>query len=215
MLIPTQRAISLRSIQIFGKTGQNMSTPTANLKVVGYTLSIADAGSSMFEDADPRLLYCGACGGRLDFFAHNDEYQLEPEKKKNLFVTYDGQTICSEGFRDFCMRAGYRDLRFLPFERDREHFHFLPDGVVRFDDERRRTRFLGPCDECGNFREVIGATPAFLRIREPLPDGIFRSDLLFGQYDRKHPLFLFGCRTIDRLKEAGFGGLFPREAYGE
>jgi hypothetical protein len=89
----------------------------------------------------------------------------------------------------------------------------LVDRVVSFDAKSRRTRFINCCAVCGNYDEVIGATPAYLEVPGPLEDGIFRSDLLFGSGNAKHPLIIVGLETKERLEGAGLKGLLFREAY--
>ncbi len=78
----------------------------------------------------------------------------------------------------------------------------MVQNVVPFDAERRKTRFGPLCSVCGNHQYIVGATPALLKVKEPLGDGIFRSDLLFGAGDGKHPLRFVGPKTKALMQAA-------------
>lgn len=193
--------------------------------VVGYTLDGHDNGTYMYEPGDKALPTCPRCGYRLDFFPTNPDYALKKRfkpltgqptvsKETALSLTYDHQHIVSQGFKDFCSQEGYEGLNFIAFPKDPHHFHLIITNQVKFDPLRTRTRFLKLCPICGNYDEVIGTRPAFLQLSEPLADGFYRTDLLFGSGDRKDPLIIVGTETKAKLKAMKFKGFIFNPAYG-
>jgi len=195
--------------------------------VVGYVLFGHHNNTYMFEPGEPALPKCLGCGYRVDFFPHNPNYVFKKtfkpvsmedviisKKTTALSATYDGQWIVSKEFKKFCLQQGYKGLKFERFPEDTEHFQLIILPQVKFDVVRRETRFLNRCHVCGNYAEVIGATPAFLQVSEPLADGFYSSDLLFGSGDGKHPLIIVGMETKAKLTAAKFKGLDFEPAYG-
>ena len=199
-----------------------------NLKVdnlVGFTLDGHYNGTYMYEPTDVALTKCLHCGYRLDFFITNPNYTLKKTSKSlhigkavsgqaDLSATYDGQTIVSRQFRDFCLQQGYKGMQFVDFPKDPEYFHLIVMPEVAFDPVRRGTRFEDFCSVCGNYGSVIGANPAYLQVVEPLKDGFYRSDILFGSADNKNPLIIVGIDTKSKLRIAKLKGLVFGPAYG-
>lgn len=92
---------------------------------------------------------------------------------------------------------------------------FPSEHIVVFDSERRQTKFVDYCETCGQYAQVAGATPAFLKtVSEPINDGIFRTDVVFGSYRRKHPLVIIGLETKKLIQKARFSGRSFRPVYG-
>lgn len=178
--------------------------------LVGFNLYSQDNDTHMFS-AEPET--CPVCNYRRNFLAYNPEYVLRGTKF-DISTTYDGFVIVSEPFRQFCVEQGYDGLRFGEFRHDRSHYNFAVSHEVRFDAEKRRTRFEKLCPHCGNYESIIGATPSYLLIEQPLPDGFYRSDLLFGSGNEKHPLMFVGVETRKKLETAGLKGLEFCEAFG-
>jgi hypothetical protein len=182
------------------------------MKTVGYAIGGQDNDTYMFSEGDA-VPKCNGCGFRLDFFRTNPAYRLT-KCRGDISHTYDGQTIVSKAFRDFCRNNGYQGVRFETFENNPHHFHLKVDEVVSFDAVRRKTRFENLCPECGNYESVVGAKPAYLLIDHILKDEFFRSDLLFASGNEKHPLTIVGVETKAKLKVSGLKGLEFSPAFG-
>jgi hypothetical protein len=175
---------------------------------IGYTLIGSDNDTFMYdgvEHTNPEK--CIKCGHLLDFDYHNPYYRL---KRKNLDFShpYDFGNIISLRFKEFCERHRY-NVKFKEFEREPDFYQLIAIDKVEFDHERRKTRFMGFCDQCNNYEEVIGVTPVYLKhISRPLNDGIYRTDLLFGSGDRKGYMVLIGLDTYEKMKQEKFKGLY-------
>lgn len=182
------------------------------MKVVGYTLDGQDNDSYMFRD-NSLLSRCEGCGYRLELSPTNPNYVLK-NCSEDISATYDGQTIASKAFKDFCERNEYRGINFGVFDNDPRHFHFIVMPEVKFDAIRRKTRLENLCPQCGNYESVVGAKPAYLLITEPLDDGFYRSDLLFASGNGKHPINLVGIETKAKLEVTDLKGLEFAPAYG-
>jgi hypothetical protein len=181
--------------------------------IVGYSISGQDNDSTMFGKKVP-LKRCPGCGYRLDFLATNPDYAGPIIKGMDFSATYDNQHIVSRAFRDVVLEKGYPGVRFGPFTRDPEHFHLMIDRVVPFDAERRKTRFERLCKVCGDYGDVVRATPAHLRTGSVLDDGFYRTDLFFGSKDAKSALTIVAPRTHDELAISGLQGLEFHPAFG-
>lgn len=186
--------------------------------IVGHRISYPDNDTDMWERVDTRLPVCPKCGIRTDFFATNPDYKVKkrykpgyaPELavtgKTGLAATYDGQTIASLAFRNWCMEQGYVGLEFREFPRDPYHFHLIANNIVPFDGEISGSTFINYCSECGNY-EAVGGGLDIVKVSTPLPDGFYRTDLLFACGREKHPLLIVGPETKAKLRAAKIEGL--------
>jgi hypothetical protein len=196
------------------------------MHLCGYCLSGNFNDTTMYNKKDVSLERCSHCGYRLNFFPTNPNYVLKGKfkpvynadltvtEKTSYSCTYDGQRIVSQAFKEYCVKQGYQGLQFVEFPKDPFHFHLIVTNQVIFDAERRKTAFDKLCPVCGNYESVIGANPAYLKITEPLPDGFYRTDLLFASGDEKSPLIIVGIETADKLKDAKLKGVDFRPVYG-
>ena len=188
-----------------------MSTNVATHPIVAYVIRGPDNDTHLFDDRAER---CGTCGFRRDLLATNPRYVL---RRSNLDVssTYDNQLIVSARFKEWAERAGLTGAVFHPFDDDPRHFHLTSDRVVPFDTVARKTRVIGPiCPECGQAAEVIGADPAFLRVKAPIERGFARTDVAFGSQNAKSPLILVDVESGQELERASMKGLELSRAYG-
>ena len=181
------------------------------MKIVGYVLFGQDNGTRMFG-SDSAVARCGTCGYILDVNASNPDYVLR-RADLDISSTFENRVIVSRAFKKFCEQAKCEGVTFRGFSADRDHFHLTVAREVSFDPIARKTRFEKKCPSCGNYEAVAGATPAFLKIKEPLPDGFFRTDVLFGSGDERQPLIIVGVETKAKLEKAGLRGLEFAPAY--
>ncbi len=182
------------------------------MNIVGFKIGGQDNDTHMYgRNSFPKK--CDGCGYRIDFSATNSKYCFK-HSGVDISATYDGQTIVSRAFKDFCECSNYRGIKFGVFDNDSHHFHFIVTREIKFDANRRKTRFENLCPQCGNYESVVGAKPAYLLIAKPLHDGFYRSDLLFGDGNEKHPLTLIGIETKAKLEAANLNGLEFALAYG-
>lgn len=133
--------------------------------------------------------------------------------KKDISVTYDNYTIVSDVFKTFCESQNYPGLEFITLANSPGLYWFKINNVLEWDPNDEGVRFLNYSEECKGYEEIIGATPFHLKIKEPVPDGFFRSDLCFGSFQNKFPLKIIGIETKRKLKEAGFKGIDDSEIF--
>lgn len=72
----------------------------------------------------------------------------------------------------------------------------------------RETKFINYSSNCHGYEEIIGATPVCLKDKTVLPDSFFRTDICFGSFAGKSPLYLIGEATRRKLVAAGFKEIF-------
>lgn len=196
------------------------------MNVAGYTLSGHYNNTEMFERKDANCPTCYYCGYRLDFFPHNPNYVFRKtykpvyaegvevlKKTTALAMTYDGQIIVSKAFRKFCIQQNYQELSFLGFLHDREHFHLIVMPQLEVDTQRSNLRFENLCLVCQNY-EWVGPSPQYLRVKCPLADGFYRSDLFLGSPHGRHPLIVVGVDTKLKLDALELKGLIFKPVYG-
>lgn len=176
--------------------------------IIGYILFGYDNDTFMYEGVEhtnpPK---CSKCGHLIDFDYTNPYYRLK-RKTLDLSHPYDIGTIVSLKFKEFCERNKY-DVKFKEFEREPNFYQLVVNDKIEFDSERRRTKLIGFCDVCKNFEQAIGATPAYLKhITKPLIDGIYRTDLQFGDGNRKRYLIVVAPNTYEKMKKEKFNGLY-------
>jgi hypothetical protein len=131
--------------------------------------------------------------------------------KKDICSTYDGYTIVSTKFKDFCQDQGYLGLEFVPFALAPGRFWLKVNNIVAYDGEARKTQFSYYNEEFKSYKEVIGATPVYLQNKvAEIGDGIFRTDIFFGENFKKCPLLLCGRETKIKMKKIGIIPFFEK-----
>lgn len=129
-------------------------------------------------------------------------------KKLDYSTTYDGFTIVSERFVSLCKNKNVHGVEFSILTSEKAHFIMYINSIVEFDAQLRGTRFINYSSECNGYEEIIGATPVFLKQNTPLnPLGFYRSDICFGSFHSKAPLFFCGNGIADVLQRERFKGL--------
>jgi hypothetical protein len=126
----------------------------------------------------------------------------------DVSVTRDGITVVSDKFRDTYHKSGLSGLALTPIDIAPGFYTASATAVVPFDFQRRRTRFIDKCHECGTYRAVAGATPVYLTPGTHIADNSFvRTDVEFGTDDEKHALILCGLGAGAALRKAKLKGL--------
>lgn len=179
---------------------------------VGYRIGALDNDSYMYRTWKTAVR-CPVCGTVLDHTALNPDFKLRRDVY-DVSYTQDGACIVSELVKRVLSAYEGVDLDRLPHDGG---FYLLNVArVVRFDSVRRQTRFENFCDGCERFRQVAGATPAFLRgVHKQLPAGIYRTDIEFGSDDERSPLLIVSGDLRDVLNREARKGLFFEEVHGE
>lgn len=183
--------------------------------IIGYILSgNASNEAEFFDGTEPEGTLCRECKTCLNVEFVPKHLDISKSKKYDLSYTHDLQTIFSERMKDFlCDSLKCSDL-FIPIATSwATHYYVRPNKVVPFDAIKRKTRFISPCSNCGGFKEIIGATPAFLKVTEPLGEWLFRSDLSFSSYESKHPLYFVGQNWMEKIKAQHFRGVNFKEVH--
>jgi hypothetical protein len=151
---------------------------------------------------------CSACGELLSKWREPLAGIAIKKRKYDLSITYDGLTIASELFRSVCETNDLTGLEFRQLPDDTRFFAVHATRAVEFDAVRRKTRFIKPCQQCGRYESVVGATPVYLKAGSTVGEREFvRTDLEFGSNDEKHPLLLCGFVAAEALNEAKLTGL--------
>jgi hypothetical protein len=147
---------------------------------------------------------CEKCGDLTNKWDESLAGLVIKERQYDVSVTYDGVVVVSDVFKRACDVASLSGLAFRRLPSDPGFYSIRPLRVVPFDYERRKTRFLNKCDMCGAWEAVVGATPVFLKAGSVIGDREFvRTDLEFGNLDRKHPLILCGMESPSALQNLG------------
>jgi len=190
--------------------------------IVAYDLAAPDLGAHYYTGA-PRAVFCPSCGNVVDedyapseisLFRYEAEIDYSHEDEpldalpEDVGYTYDGHCLVSERFRRTCKSLEIDGIDFMLVNRRLRAYDLRPRRILRFDAERRKTRFIGHCVDCDDHLEVIGAHPVFLRdVVAPITDGIFRTDLRFGSRRGRHFSIIVGVRTKERLEAEGLRGM--------
>ena len=181
--------------------------------VIGHHVNVNYNDTFMFDDDDPNIQRCNACGCRADFEATNPNYVLKRRRiiadegvkirgTSLITATYDACLIVDNHFKEFCESQRYAGMRFVALPKDPQHFHMLMNQMVHVDEERAGLRRLEFCTECLRYAVVVGDSK---NVTETgiLADGFYRRNIALGSGDRKGYGIFVGLDTPKRLKEAG------------
>jgi len=163
--------------------------------ILGYVVTGPDNDGYMLEGINLSTTEtCRACGLLLNFEYHNPDLRLR-RSTFDLSHCYDLGAIVSLRFKEFCNRYNYTGMRFKSFHASQNYYQIFIDNKLSLDVAKREIQFVNKCKYCNRYKEVIGATPAFLKNEEPVPDGFFASDLFFGSGNSKNPIIIIGSET--------------------
>jgi len=154
------------------------------------------------------LRRCEACGELLDKWNESLEGFIVRKRKLDISSSYDGVTVVSVRFKSMYESTDLSGLVFCQLPDDPKFFAIRPERAVEYDAERRGTRFVKPCPQCGRYESVVGATPVYLKPGAEIAANEFvRTDLEFGSDDEKSPLLLCGNSAAMALRAANLEGL--------
>jgi len=167
--------------------------------VLGYVVYLFDNKRHMH-----RNLPLDNCDKHKDIYTINRiDTTIKIRTKRPISSTYDNFTIVSDEFKVFCEKEGYNGLGFIPLPNSPGLYWFKIHNVLKYDIQNSNVRLINYCVKCKGFEEVIGANPVYLKNKELIPDGFFRTDICFGSFQTKFPLMLIGLETRKKLKAAG------------
>lgn len=160
------------------------------------------------KDGQSHPATCAQCGRKTDSHFVDPAFKLR-KKGLDIGATYDGYTIVSDRFKDACERLGLGGLEFRPLPSVPTHHWLVVQPVLDVDiDQSEGLRFLYHCDLCQQHAGVFGTVRLrFKGLTAPIPNGIFRTDLSFGQAHEQSPLTVLGTETCARLKAEPFKGI--------
>jgi hypothetical protein len=169
--------------------------------IIGYEISGYDNDSYMTGSCDklfPELMTipkCDKCSYRTDYRYTNKDFKLK-RKTLDFSSTYDGITIVSLKFKEFCSRYSYKNIDFIPLPKSPNFFQLnIIDNILKYT-ARLKENF---CDKCGQFESIIGASMEFENFVEPLADGFYQSDLWFASGNEKSPILIISPITKEKL----------------
>lgn len=178
--------------------------------ILGYYISGQD-NDSYLNDAFYEKNICDCIDfvkNRQDFI--NKDFKIK-KTKFDFSYTYDGALIASKRFKDFCEDNSLDNIDFYQLNSQIGFYLVKVNQIVKFDTERRDTRFLELSNSCGEYNEVIGATPIYLKDNIELKNGFYRTDIEFGRGSAKAPLILVDKEGFKLLKKVNFKGLSGEE----
>lgn len=169
--------------------------------ILGYSINVPDNDHYMYEK-----LMLPSCAKYKDVYSIN---MLDPafkfkKRKPNISTTWDGFLIVSELFKKFCQEENYSGLQFVTLPAAINFYWLKVHNIKKFDAEARKTQFLDYSEKCKGYGGVYGATPVCLKDKAELTDNFYRTDISFGDYEKKSPIYLVGEATKQKLKNAGF-----------
>jgi len=169
----------------------------------GYVIFSYDNKNSMY-----RNLKLSECDKYSDNYTINRiDPNIKIRTKKDISTTYDNFTIVSKQFKEFCEDRRYKGLEFVVLPSSPGFYWLKIHNIIELDPEDKGIRFINYNEKCKGYEEIIGATPVYLKKKEIISDGFFRSDLCFGSFQNKSPIKIIGIETMEKIKKAGFKGI--------
>ena len=173
---------------------------------IAYEISGYDNYSYMTGSCDklfPEIKHvpkCNKCGFRTDFRFSNLKFKLK-RKTLDFSSTYDGVTIVSLKFKEFCHRYGYKNLKFIELPKSPMFYQFYVEGnICNYNANLKKNL----CTACNQFESIIGPSFNLEEVNEPLNDGFYHSDLWFGSRNEKSPIIIISPKTKMLMAKEGF-----------
>lgn len=169
--------------------------------IIGYELTGYDNDSYMTGSCEklfeiPEIPKCKKCGYRLDYKFTNKSFKLK-RKTLDISETYDGITIVSLKFKEFCIRNKYTNLTFIDLPNAPNFYQLYIVGNTLKYEAILKEKF---CEECQQYESVVGPSLNKENITKPLNDGFYQSDLWFASGNEKSPTIIISSETLKKLK---------------
>lgn len=180
-------------------------------KVIAKSIAECDLDAYMWNDRNTRPDCCPICHNTLRKLINHD-FSVNM-KNKDIGITWDGYTIISENFKNFCIEGNYKNLRIEPLK-CKGLYYFEPMTIFGLDYERYGTKFIDKRGCCGSYDEII--RPPIMKSKDFViqdDNFIMRSEYMFGSYDHKSVITIVGVDTAKKMKEYGLNGLFFNDIY--
>jgi hypothetical protein len=166
--------------------------------IIGYEICGYDNDSHMtgnwnkfLPEIKSIIPKCDSCGYRLDYKFINPHFKLN-RKTLDFSSTYDGVTIVSLKFKEFCNRYGYDNLEFTILPSTPNFYGFaVIENTLPYNFITKEKL----CKKCGQYESVVGPTLNLDNINEPLTDGFYQSDLWFASGNEKSPVLIIAPST--------------------
>lgn len=177
--------------------------------ILGYTISGKSSNDAMFFNGEEsKDVLCSICGSCLDYRFSPMSIEVKPSKMYDVSYTHDLRTLFSEKFVDFCKEVLKVDEEFKPISVGGQSLYYMvPNQILEFDFERRKVRFEHKCPLCNGYETVAGAYPVFLKVKEPIKSGFFKTDLAFASGKSKVPLIIVGTEWKALIASQKFRGI--------
>jgi len=151
---------------------------------------------------------CNECGEIISKWEISPAGIVVNNHAYDLSVTYDGLIVASEKFMLAYKENNLTGLEFRQLPDDPLFYAIHAIKKVEFDSEKRKTRFVNPCQKCGQYQSVVGATPIYLKGSAIIQEREFvTTDLEFGSGDEKGPLLICGQKAAEIMIAANLKGV--------
>jgi hypothetical protein len=186
------------------------------MMVIGYAiLGNSSNDGSFFYEKTPDGVLCPACGTCQNYSYAPTSIDISKSNKYDVSYTHDLRKLFSQRSTDYVRNELRAENEFIPIQTHSSvYFYMFPQPVIRFDVERRKTKFVNHCDTCGGYESIVGAYPGYYQISEPVGPGFYRSDIAFSSGSSKFPMFVVGEKWKEKLESQKFRGITFEEVYG-
>lgn len=179
--------------------------------VLGFRLSSDFNDSTMCCSTDAvkstGVEVCDRCGFRRDFQFVDPGFLLV-KQDLDVSLTVDGYRIVSERFRVHLSKwANDDDFQQLP--NSPGHWLFSPLRVIEID--RALLRFENLCSLCNNYESVVGTVALPESCSEPIPPGVYRSDVRLGNRNAKSFATIVSIDVARAIEDGAFSGVALHE----
>ncbi|MFH1026487.1 MAG: hypothetical protein V1791_00645 [Pseudomonadota bacterium] len=154
---------------------------------------------------------CQKCGRKTDQSFFNPKFNL-CKKRMDISSTYDGYTIVSERFRQFCISQKLNSLEFVKLPSQPGHYWLRVHNVLVIDREKStEIQFRHHCDLCNSYAGVHWTSwPAkicFQDVESAILTGIYRSDMEFADSHEQSYLTIVSFDLVTAIKAQKFKGI--------
>lgn len=197
-----------------------VSQSPANRPVAAFEIFAAnDTDVGMFPEFFPALRSgtapvdiaarprCPDCRHPFDYQQINAEFRHRGHLP-DFTETLDGYTLVSPRLARFLQSSSPEGIRLVPLGPEGTLLCLFADRQLRIDSRRQKTVFGPFCGTCRRHTEVSRPGPTvLLDLREPVKSGIYRSDLIYGDWHGLSPMLIVGLETAVKLQAAKFSGV--------
>lgn len=188
-----------------------------DMNCIGYVLfadyKAEDYTSQWINDEDVSSVCCKNenCQALVDQNYNNGEFKFNKRSSDLYFVHFGGIYLVSNKFKEFIEKNRIDGVEFIAIQNNNDYYRLNILGRLEVDESTLDKS--NTCPDCGRSISTsmskafidIGNNKVlkFLKNNQPITEGVYYTNVKYGNGTNYAPLIVVGIKTMERMKDEG------------